>query len=109
MIVAFVSTDSPHADGTTARVGSPTLDVAAEPVLRRELAAWLEQVGGRRVELTVDLSAVEYVDSFGFEWLVDVVRTAPGRTRLTHARPAVRRLFDLHGLARLLDPEPRSA
>ncbi|MGL5096819.1 MAG: STAS domain-containing protein [Planctomycetia bacterium] len=109
MIVAFVPTVAAHPDETTARFGSPTLDVSSEPVLRRELAAWLEHLGARRVELTVDLSAVEYVDSFGFEWLVDVVRTAPGRTRLTHARPAVRRLFDLHGLARLLDPEPRSA
>ena len=61
------------------------------------------------VEIVIDLSRVNFIDSVGMHALVGTVRLARalgGSARITNARPQVDRRMDLVGVYRLLMRSP---
>jgi anti-anti-sigma regulatory factor len=65
----------------------------------RELLA--TSVAGRD-EVVVDLSAVCYADHFGFDAMLQAVRSCPGRVRFRGVRRPIRSLFVIGKLETLL-------
>lgn len=78
------------------------LDLATADDVRRLAKAALEATGP---DLTVDLSGVTFLDCSGLSPLICLsrdIQSSGGRLTLTGARPQVRRVFDLTGLAVML-------
>ena len=81
-------------DGVRVSV-SGEINLARSPELRETL---MEMVGGRPARLTVDLSAVEYMDSSGVATLIEVLRKQHkhgGTMELAGLRPKVRSIFEI--------------
>ncbi|MEU7062857.1 STAS domain-containing protein [Streptomyces sp. NPDC053429] len=99
-----------HTDGdlALARVAGE-LDVATAPQLRAQALALIEQ--GHR-HLILDLAAVTFCDSSGFNALVGILRcakTADGTLVLAAVPDRLERLLDLTGLSALLPAHPTAA
>ncbi len=76
-----------------------TVDLASAPSLRTELEQRLTHASPK---LVVDLSGVEYIDSYGLGVLVEAMRRArhaEGELRLCAPRPEVRAILDMTGLS----------
>jgi anti-anti-sigma regulatory factor len=68
---------------------APALDFA---VCRRHRAEWLD-LAARAPHLVLDLSAVSYLDRFGFELLLEMIRICPGAARIAGASANVHHMF----------------
>ena len=79
---------------------SGEIDAHTAPLLADAVAAWEGAV------LRLDLSGVEFVDSSGLRVLVEAHQrlgtVEGGELRLVDTSPAVRRLFDITGVAEYL-------
>ncbi|MFE9933667.1 STAS domain-containing protein [Streptomyces sp. NPDC005533] len=85
------------------------LDIATAPQLRTQALALIEQ--GHR-HLILDLGAVTFCDSSGFNALVGIFRcakTAGGSLVLAAVPDRLERLLDLTGLGALLPSHPTAA
>lgn len=101
-------TDVSRVDGTTTVVLAGDLDLAAAPALRRLLA---KECALQPVELVIDVSALEFIDSSGLSTLVraDKALSADGGMLvLRGASQRVRRLLEITSLAHLLEDVPPS-
>ena len=84
------------------------LDLMTAPLLREQLQA---QIQSGHIQLVVDLSAVEVIDSAGLSALIyglKATRQAGGSLRITRPSKQVRAILKLTNLSRLLesvDPE----
>jgi anti-sigma B factor antagonist len=79
------------------------LDVRTSPELRQALDTVL---GGGCRHVMVDLNRVEYLDSTGLGALVRGMRSvcaAEGRLQIICDVPRIRRIFEIAGLARVLE------
>ncbi len=77
------------------------LDVNTAPELRENLA---RLISGGATLVTIDLSAVGFVDSTALSVLVSALkrlRQANGDLQLASPTPSVRRVFEITGLTRL--------
>ena len=77
------------------------LDVNTAPELREQLA---RLISGGANNLSIDLSAVSFVDSTALSVLVSALkrlRQADGDLQLASPTPSVRRVFEITGLTRL--------
>ncbi|MFI6334905.1 STAS domain-containing protein [Streptomyces sp. NPDC050535] len=99
-----------HTDGDLALAQvAGDLDVATAPHLRAQALALIEQ--GHR-HLILDLAAVTFCDSSGFNALVGIYRcakTADGTLVLAAVPDRLERLLDLTGLSTLLPAHPTAA
>ncbi|MFE6483049.1 STAS domain-containing protein [Streptomyces sp. NPDC057757] len=99
-----------HTDGDLALAHiTGELDVATAPHLRAQALALIEQ--GHR-HLILDLAAVTFCDSSGFNALVGIYRcakTADGTLVLAAVPDRLERLLDLTGLSTLLPAHPTAA
>ena len=78
------------------------LDVVGGPELRREIVA---AVAGGDVYLILDLTAVDFIDSFGIGVVVGSLKRARQRSgdlALVCPEPRVRRVFELCDIDRIL-------
>jgi anti-sigma B factor antagonist len=78
------------------------LDIATAP----ELVAMLNRLRHHGHAVTLDLAEVTFMDSTGLTTLMDAHLAAEGNGwpfEIRRASPAVRRVFDLAGVGRLLD------
>ncbi len=76
-----------------------SMDLASAPSLRAELEQRLTHASPK---LVIDLSGVDYIDSYGLGVLVEAMkraRRAAGELRLCAPRPEVRSLLDVTGLS----------
>lgn len=89
------------AEVIVAKVCEATLDFSECQRLRAELAALVAD----KSRVVIDLSAVHYVDFFGFELLLSAVKDCPGLLRYRGARPPLASLFHLCHLESLLETE----
>lgn len=80
------------------RLRDAAVDIVNCTRLRELLAT---SVAGR-TEVVIDLSAVHYADHFGFDAILQAVRSCPGRVRFRGARRPIRSLFILGKLETLL-------
>jgi anti-sigma B factor antagonist len=78
------------------------IDVATSPRLRDELTALLAHGAG---EITLDLTAVSFIDSSGLGVLVGALKrlrdSGGGTFNIVAARDGVRRVFEITGLDQL--------
>lgn len=81
------------------------VDVATADELRSELATAVKRhlaaADARSVPLTIDLSAVTFLDSTGLGAILDAdraVRAAGGRLELVGLQPTVRRVLEVTGV-----------
>ncbi|WP_030723031.1 STAS domain-containing protein [Streptomyces sp. NRRL F-2580] len=99
-----------HTDGDLALAHvAGELDIATAPRLRTQALALIEQ--GHR-HLILDLGAVTFCDSSGFNALVGIFRcakTADGTLVLAAVPDRLARLLDLTGLSALLPAHPTAA
>lgn len=82
------------------------LDLASAPRLRQEVTSL---AGKGRCWVLIDMTDVDFLDSTGLGVLVGILkrlRSLGGDLRLVGTRPAVRRVFDLTGLDRVLPLHP---
>jgi anti-sigma B factor antagonist len=78
------------------------LDIATAP----ELVEILQRLHRRRHAVALDLAEVTFMDSTGLTTLMDAHRASQSNGwsfEIRRASPAVRRVFDLAGVGRLLD------
>ena len=78
------------------------LDIATAP----ELVEMLQRFRRQGHAVAVDLAEVTFMDSTGLTTLMDAHRAAQGNGwsfEIRRPSPAVRRVFDLAGVGRLLD------
>ena len=81
---------------------SGDLDVAGAPELRQEVVA---AVAEGRVRLVLDMTGVEFIDSFGIGVVVGAlkrVRQRDGELAVVCPEPRVRRVFELCDIDRIL-------
>ncbi|MEU6895537.1 STAS domain-containing protein [Streptomyces sp. NPDC046557] len=99
-----------HTDGDLALAHvAGELDMATAPHLRAQALALIEQ--GQR-HLILDLAAVTFCDSSGFNALIGILRcakTADGTLVLAAVPDRLERLLDLTGLSALLPAHPTAA
>ncbi len=102
--------DAPEFDAVVMRSGDSAivriagaLDLSTADLLR---AALNDALSVERSRITVDLAGVTFVDPAGSRPLLEAVRNAQPRTRLSirHSTPLVRRVLVLMGLTDFLDP-----
>lgn len=93
-------------DGGTVTIAlAGELDIASAPELREAL---LNVVNQPRLRVTLDLTALEFIDSTGIGVIVGAWRrlqAQDGSLELTNARPRVADAIQLVGLDRLLKHE----
>jgi anti-sigma B factor antagonist len=103
---AFHIDSEPHGEESFAKLaGSITID--SSPELRRVLLRILKASDCRR--LTLDFSAVVYIDTSGLAVLIEVLRSARQlgkRLQLSGLRERPRYLLESTGLLRLFDEAP---
>lgn len=98
-----VALESNHvADQTVVRLVGPWLDASAAKAVRNELL----RIARESSALILDLSAIRYVDVFGFELVLEAVRLCPGKARLSGLTPGLRSLTVLNGLENLIAISP---
>jgi len=81
---------------------SGDLDVAGAPELRQEIVA---AVADGQVRLILDMTGVEFIDSFGIGVVIGAlkrVRQRAGELALVCPEPRVRRVFELCDIDRIL-------
>ena len=94
---ASFSVFTEHHDGISRVVVYGELDIATVPRLRDALD---EAVNGEAVTVTLDLSAISFIDSTGLHLLLSRAQADdPDRKLRVIASEAVRRVVDLAGLA----------
>lgn len=84
------------------------LDVAAAPTLR----SCLLELSDEGVDVELDLSRLDFVDSTGIGVLVAAAHRLRGEGRqlvVTGARPTIRAVLEVTGVDRLLSLSPRGA
>ncbi|HET7522485.1 MAG TPA: STAS domain-containing protein [Bacillales bacterium] len=82
---------------------SGEIDAYTAPQLRNELLPLAQKEGAA---VAVDLSRVEYMDSTGLGVFVAALKYTKkhgGRIKITGPTPRVKRLFDITGLAEIID------
>lgn len=92
-------------DGTEVVVVEGVLDVAAAPTLRACLAGLTDTA----LDVELDLGGLDFVDSTGIGVLVAAAhrfRSEGRRLVVTGARPAIRAVFEVTGVDRLLSLPP---
>jgi anti-sigma B factor antagonist len=101
-----LSIDKTAQEGDAVLTVTGRVTINSSPALRDELLATLQK--GALASLTIDLSAVQYIDCSGLATLVEALRFARSarvslRLKL-HERPLY--LFQVTGLLPLFDPLP---
>ena len=105
-MVEPLSIDKTAQQGNAVLTVTGRVTINSSPVLRDELLATIQK--GTLASLTIDLSAVPYIDCSGLATLVEALRLARSakvsmRLKL-HERPLY--LFQVTGLLPLFDPLP---
>ena len=105
-IVGPLSIDRTAPEGDAVLTVTGRVTINSSPALRNELLAMLQKEA--LASLTIDLSAVPYIDCSGLATLVEALRCARSakvslRLKL-HERPLY--LFKVTGLLPLFDPPP---
>jgi anti-anti-sigma factor len=104
MNVSHFKIEEGQEDGQRRLALTGQLDMAAVPVLE----ARLDELRDARAAVRLDLSKLEFIDSSGLHllvrWIGDARRDGWNLEIDRDVAPAVRRLFELVGLERLLEP-----
>lgn len=81
------------------QLSGPALDFRSHQQIKGAILGLIED----RPAVVVDLSSVVYVDAFGFESLLEIVRRCPGKVRFGGVSDAVDTLFVLNHLDTVID------
>ena len=84
--------------GVVLRIEASRLDAATITSSETPLAPL---IAGRKLVI-IDLSNVRYVDWFGFEWLLEAIRSGDGEVRIGCVDPRVHAWFALNHLHRVV-------
>lgn len=89
------------------KLPAPALDFIASQKIR---AGLLDRAAGAP-QLVLDLSALGYLDHFGFELLLEAIRCCPGATRIAGLGANIHHVFVCEQLDRVIpfDPDVRTA
>lgn len=95
--IRFESVKQPN--GLAITLHEPSLDFVTATGLQQEILDLVRSADFVRV----DLGQVRYLDSFGFDALMQLVLACPGMIRFTHATKTVATMFTFAHLGRLLE------